>query len=211
MTHTNQDNPHAAQIDTDPDDPPSIRLDQFKTIYDYIKFHIGLYLATPPALVIVADAFKFKDLNWFHIGLALMLVIYAISGVHAGWFMGKYIHRRWTKDFPSRGDLNYFLSRRRRIWHHYLYWLGILVGLMGLAIAGYKSYDWTSYPILDITEAPEEVDIVLLNRHELPPAGAGESSIRPVAAALANAAFDATVVRLRRAPLTAVRLKPALA
>jgi nicotinate dehydrogenase subunit B len=73
------------------------------------------------------------------------------------------------------------------------------------------SVDWASYPILDITEAPEAVDIVLLNRPELPPAGAGESSIRPVAAALANAVFDATGVRLRRAPLTPERLKPALA
>jgi CO/xanthine dehydrogenase Mo-binding subunit len=73
------------------------------------------------------------------------------------------------------------------------------------------SVDWTSYPILDITEAPEAVDIVLLNHPELPPAGAGESSIRPVAAAIANAVFDATGVRLRRAPLTPERLKPALA
>ena len=62
------------------------------------------------------------------------------------------------------------------------------------------SIDWRSYPILDITEAPEAVDIVLINRPELPPAGAGESSIRPVAAAIANAVFDATGVRLRRAP-----------
>ena len=73
------------------------------------------------------------------------------------------------------------------------------------------STDWLSYPILDITEAPEAVDIVLLNRPELPPAGAGESSIRPIAAALANAVFDATGVRLRRAPLTPERLKPLLA
>jgi len=73
------------------------------------------------------------------------------------------------------------------------------------------STDWLSYPILDITEAPEAVDIVLINRPELPPAGAGESSIRPVAAALANAVFDATGVRLRRAPLSPQQLKPALA
>jgi CO/xanthine dehydrogenase Mo-binding subunit len=72
------------------------------------------------------------------------------------------------------------------------------------------STDWLSYPILDITEAPEAVDIVLINRPELPPAGAGESSIRPVAA-LANAVFDATGLRLRRAPLTPQQLKPALA
>jgi nicotinate dehydrogenase subunit B len=73
------------------------------------------------------------------------------------------------------------------------------------------SIDWLSYPILDITDAPEAIDIVLINRPELPPAGAGESSIRPVAAALANAVFDATGARLRGAPLTPPRLKPALA
>jgi nicotinate dehydrogenase subunit B len=60
------------------------------------------------------------------------------------------------------------------------------------------STDWLSYPILDITEAPEAVDIVLINRPELPPAGAGESSIRPVAAALPNAVFDAIGVQPRR-------------
>jgi CO/xanthine dehydrogenase Mo-binding subunit len=72
------------------------------------------------------------------------------------------------------------------------------------------SVDWTSYPILDIADAPEAVDIVLINRPELPPAGAGESSIRSVAAGIANAVFDAIGVRLRRAPLTPERLKPAL-
>jgi len=73
------------------------------------------------------------------------------------------------------------------------------------------SVDWLSYPILDISEAPEAVDIVLINRPELPPAGAGESSIRPVAAAIANAVFDATGIRLRRAPLIPQRLKLQLA
>lgn len=52
---------------------------------------------------------------------------------------------------------------------------------------------------------------MLLNRPELPPAGAGESSIRPVAGAIADAVFDASGVRLRRAPFTPERRKPALA
>jgi len=59
--------------------------------------------------------------------------------------------------------------------------------------------DWLSYPILDITEAPAAVDIVLINRPELPPAGASESSTRSVAGAIANAIFDATGMRRRRA------------
>ena len=36
------------------------------------------------------------------------------------------------------------------------------------------SVDWMTYPILDITEAPGAIDIVLINHPELPPTGAGE-------------------------------------
>ena len=67
------------------------------------------------------------------------------------------------------------------------------------------SVDWATYPILDITDAPEAVDIVLLNRPDLPPAGAGEARSAPSSAAIANAVFDATGVRLRQAPFTPER------
>ena len=50
----------------------------------------------------------------------------------------------------------------------------------------------------------------LINRPELAPTGAGEPSIRPVAAAIANAIFDATGVRLRRVPFSPERVKGAL-
>jgi nicotinate dehydrogenase subunit B len=72
------------------------------------------------------------------------------------------------------------------------------------------SIDWITYPILDITEAPEKIDIVLLNKPDQPPTGAGEPSIRPVAAAIANAIFDATGVRIRRVPFSPDRVKQAL-
>ena len=72
------------------------------------------------------------------------------------------------------------------------------------------SVDWLTYPILDITEAPEVIDCVYINRPELPPTGAGEPSIRPVAAAIANAIFDATGVRMRRVPFSPDRVKGAL-
>jgi CO/xanthine dehydrogenase Mo-binding subunit len=72
------------------------------------------------------------------------------------------------------------------------------------------SVDWLTYPILDITETPEVIDVVLINHPELPPSGAGEPSIRPVAAAIANAIFDATGVRIRRVPFSPDRVKAAL-
>ncbi len=71
------------------------------------------------------------------------------------------------------------------------------------------SLDWTSYPILDITQVPDRIDIVTLDRPDLPAAGAGEASTRPVAAAIGNAIFDATGIRLRRAPFTPERVKAA--
>jgi CO/xanthine dehydrogenase Mo-binding subunit len=72
------------------------------------------------------------------------------------------------------------------------------------------SVDWITYPILDITETPGEVNVVLINHPEIAPSGAGEPSIRPVAAAIANAIYDATGVRIRRVPFSPERVKAAL-
>ena len=73
------------------------------------------------------------------------------------------------------------------------------------------SVDWVSYPILEMDLAPEVIDIVIVNRPELPVYGAGEPSTRPVTPAIANAVFDATGLRIRRAPFTPERVLAALA
>ena len=70
-----------------------------------------------------------------------------------------------------------------------------------------RSIDWLTYPIVDITEAPPVIDVVLLNHPEAIATGAGEASTRPMAAAVNNAIFEATGQRLRRAPLNAARIK----
>jgi nicotinate dehydrogenase subunit B len=72
------------------------------------------------------------------------------------------------------------------------------------------SVDWLTYPILDITDTPETIDIVLINRPEIAPSGAAETAMRPLPAAIANAIFDATGVRMRRVPFTPERVKAAL-
>ena len=73
------------------------------------------------------------------------------------------------------------------------------------------SVDWQTYPVARSLDIPEQVDIVLLNRPELPSSGAGEPASRPTAASIANAIFDATGARVRQAPLTPSRIKAALA
>ena len=72
------------------------------------------------------------------------------------------------------------------------------------------SVNWASYPILTFPEAPV-VQVALIDRPEKPSDGAGEASSAPIAAALANAIFDATGVRLRSVPFTAERVKTAFA
>jgi nicotinate dehydrogenase subunit B len=72
------------------------------------------------------------------------------------------------------------------------------------------SVNWASYPILKMQEVPR-IEVALLDRPNLPPLGAGEAAAAPVAAALANAVFDAIGVRLRTAPFTPERVKAALA
>ena len=116
------------------DVPTADRVEQFKLIYDYIKFHLGMYVATPPVFAIVAEAFDANNKRWFQIGLAAMIGIYVISGSHAGLFMARHINEPWSTNFLSRFEREAF-SPIRRTMHHSLYWLGIAVGLVGLVLA----------------------------------------------------------------------------
>ena len=78
------------------------------------------------------------------------------------------------------------------------------------------SLDWVTYPTLRHTDAPERIDIVLVNgdpnpnRPDLPMYGAGETICKPLMATVANAIYDATGVRLRRLPFKAERVLAAL-
>ncbi len=72
------------------------------------------------------------------------------------------------------------------------------------------SVDWSSYRVIAFPEVPE-LKIALIDRPDKPPVGAGEAAIAPVAAAISNAVFDATGVRLQSAPFTPQRVRAAMA
>ena len=78
------------------------------------------------------------------------------------------------------------------------------------------SLDWVSSPTMAHADVPEQIDIVQVNgdpnpdRPDLPHYGAGETICKPMLAAVANAVFDATGVRMRRLLLTAPRVLAAL-
>lgn len=74
---------------------------------------------------------------------------------------------------------------------------------------GTSSLEWGAYPILHFSEIPP-IDIVLMERQDQAPLGAGESASVPSAAAVANALFDATGQRFRQPPFTAEKIVQAL-
>jgi CO/xanthine dehydrogenase Mo-binding subunit len=78
------------------------------------------------------------------------------------------------------------------------------------------SVDWFSHPTLRHTDIPERIDVVFVNadpnpnRPDLRPYGAGEAALKPMLAAIANAIYDATGVRIRRVPFRDARVLAAL-
>jgi nicotinate dehydrogenase subunit B len=73
------------------------------------------------------------------------------------------------------------------------------------------SVDWASYPIIRFPMVPDKVEVVLVNRPDLPAMRVGEPASESVWPALSNAIFDATGTRLRQMPFTPKRLLAAMA
>jgi CO/xanthine dehydrogenase Mo-binding subunit len=71
------------------------------------------------------------------------------------------------------------------------------------------SRTWEEYPILTFSEVPP-VDVVLIDRPDQPSVGSGEASIGPAAAAIGNALYAATGVRVRTLPLSPANVVAAL-
>jgi CO/xanthine dehydrogenase Mo-binding subunit len=84
------------------------------------------------------------------------------------------------------------------------------------------SFDWVSYPIMRFVDAPK-VTFSIVQRTDIPAidsgtvaadgvlaTGSGEAPTAPMAAAIANAFFDATGVRIREAPMTPARVRATL-
>lgn len=78
------------------------------------------------------------------------------------------------------------------------------------------SVDWASHPTLRHSDVPAEMKVILVNgdpnpdRPDLPPYGGGEAACKPMLAAIANAIYDATGVRIRRVPFRDARVLAAL-
>jgi CO/xanthine dehydrogenase Mo-binding subunit len=72
------------------------------------------------------------------------------------------------------------------------------------------SVDWRTYRSLPLGFAIPRIETVLIDQPDEEACGTGETSITVVAAAIGNAIFDATGVRIREVPFTPERVKGAL-
>jgi nicotinate dehydrogenase subunit B len=73
------------------------------------------------------------------------------------------------------------------------------------------SVDWRTYRTLSAGFEPPAIDIALVNQPDADACGSGETAITVVAAAIGNAIFDATGVRIREVPFTPERVAAAMA
>ncbi|MFY0692553.1 MAG: molybdopterin-dependent oxidoreductase [Paracoccaceae bacterium] len=64
---------------------------------------------------------------------------------------------------------------------------------------GIQSRDWDSYPVIRFANVPP-IEIHLIEPEDAPSAGAGEASPSPTIAAIANAIFEASAIRVRQMP-----------
>jgi nicotinate dehydrogenase subunit B len=72
------------------------------------------------------------------------------------------------------------------------------------------SVDWETYNSLYLDYEMPAVETVFVMPPDVPATGAGETAITVIPAAIGNAIFDATGVRLREVPFTPQRVKAAL-
>jgi CO/xanthine dehydrogenase Mo-binding subunit len=76
------------------------------------------------------------------------------------------------------------------------------LGAGGVGGGAVTTNDWDSYTVFEFGDTIPEIDTVLINNLDVAPTGAGETIITLMPAAIGNAVFDATGVRLRQIPMT---------
>jgi hypothetical protein len=115
--------------------PDPVRLAQSDKLYDYIKFHLTMYLATPTALGIIGSALQIDKDSHFRVGLLGMIGANVIAGVSASWFLADHLFARWADmsrwyTLGEKGD-----DLLRKCLHHYLYWIGLGWAIVWMCLA----------------------------------------------------------------------------
>jgi nicotinate dehydrogenase subunit B len=73
-----------------------------------------------------------------------------------------------------------------------------------------KDLNFDTYDIARMSWAPDSIEAILVENHDVAPSGCGEPPIVGMGALIANAVFDATGIRMHRLPITPDKIKAGL-
>jgi hypothetical protein len=114
------------------------QLDQLKLLYDYIKFHIGLYVVTPPIVTKMAESLSVLSNGWTQLGLLFLLLTCVGSGALGGWFMTEFVNVDWSDAGRTELIKKLAFARWRRWGTHLPYYVGLAVSAIGILFAHYR-------------------------------------------------------------------------
>lgn len=123
--------------------------DQLKQVYTYATFHIGLYASMSAALLAIVgfatEDFK-RRFRWWFIGV---ITLFVAAGAFGGLVASNITYTDWDsrcaqemfKGFTT-ATVPPFRGWNRYKWFsflmHYLFWAGVGVGVVGLAVTGVR-------------------------------------------------------------------------
>lgn len=104
-------------------------------LYDYIKFHLGLYIATPPAYGLLGEALNLTSKGAYKVGLVILVGTCLVAGLHASIFVTRYLFGHWTdlKRWHDMGEKA--MDPQRRFFQHHIYWIALISALLCLVVA----------------------------------------------------------------------------
>jgi hypothetical protein len=111
--------------------------DQVKTLYDYTKFHIGLYLTLGTVLAAALSA-KESPVHLWHPAIWAAVGFIALAGMAGGIVASTLPGCRSLREFHEKPigpwELKLFTGKTWTRIEHTSFWLGIIAGVISIAV-----------------------------------------------------------------------------
>jgi hypothetical protein len=126
-----------ANADPDKADTNALRTfkyDQVKTLFDYTKFHIGVYLSL--GTLLVAAAAGKMPINFRHWLVWLAVLFIGLAGFAGGMIASTLPQCDSLKSFEEMvigpGDRQWLPGKSWTIFEHRCFWIGIILGALSV-------------------------------------------------------------------------------
>jgi hypothetical protein len=111
---------------------------QLKNLFDYTKFHIGMYTTLTSALLAVLR-FNQSSAQWLRICIVISLFCFLVAGACGGAIASNIPNFKTFADFEKDGlEVFGIRSLKYRNWAHFehgFFWIGIVIAVVSIAIS----------------------------------------------------------------------------